>query len=84
MWEAIRVFPTVTYAMRQVLVDVPVEGTPLPAGTSALLKLIPNKEQDPLRMKLHGSRRCPFDLQGADRSALEHDSYDFNPDRWLE
>lgn len=85
MWEAIRVFPTVTHVQRQLLVDIPAEGTTLPAGTLGLLKLIPHKEHDPLRMKPHSrSRRCPFDLQGIDRSALDHDSYDFNPDRWLE
>ena len=28
-------------------------------------------------------RRCPFDIHGKDRSGLDHDSFDFNPDRWL-
>ena len=46
--------------------------------------LHPNKHEDPLRMYFPPTdRRCPFDLQGVDRSKVNHDGFDFNPDRWL-
>ena len=29
------------------------------------------------------TRRCPFDINGLDRTGVTHDAYDFVPERWL-
>ena len=82
--ETMRLIPAVRAVFRQAVVDMDVGEYTVPAGTSVGVALSPNLHTDPLRAQISaGQRRCPFDIHGIDRSELRHDSFDYNPDRWL-